>query len=189
MCKILTVLDFKPHCENIISFFALIFSVIFVKFYNLAEIFENTTLENTQLIFLFAGFVACFFAKKNKTLFNFVAMVLFLMFMREISYGRVFIDETQIVFNKHLAHTLVGVYIGIGALYALVKKIWVDIIDIFKRIKFPVWTFLGCVISVLLQLISEEFWHNSVIEETAELVLYAFIFAFVLIYLKQNKNN
>ena len=187
MHKFLTVLDFKPYTENIISLVALVFSVIFVKFFNLVEILENSTLENVQLIFLFGAFVFCFFAKKNKTLFNFAATVLFLMFMREISYGRVFVDETQVVFNKHLAHILVGVYISLSVLYALIKKIWVDVADIFKRIKFPVWTFLGCAASVILQLISEEFWHNSVIEETAELVLYGFIFAFVLIYLKQNK--
>ena len=189
MHKILTVLDFKPHAQNTISLFALVFSVFFVRFFNLTEILENTTLENMQLIFLFVAFVACFFAKKNKTVFNFGAIILFLMFMREISYGRVFVDETQIVFNKHLAHILVGIYIGLGVLYALIKKIWIDIIDIFKRIKFPVWSFLGCVVSVSLQLISEEFWHNSIIEETAELVLYGFILAFVLVYLKQNKKS
>ena len=70
--------------------------------------------------------------KKYKTFFTFLALAMLLMFAREISYGRVFVDENVIHFNKKLCHILVGIYIGASVLYALIKKVWVDIINIIK---------------------------------------------------------
>lgn len=199
MKKLLTILDFKFHNENYISLLALIFSIIFIKIFNLVEILENTLLENSQVIILLIGFIACFFAKKNKTLFNFIAFVLFLMLARELSYGRAIFcqyPDNPHEFYKwshyqygYLAHIFVGLYIVVGILYALINKIWIDIKNIFKSIKFPIWTFFGCVFCTFLQLFSEKYWHNTIIEETSELILYSFILAFVLIYLKQNNKN
>jgi hypothetical protein len=107
------------------------------------------------------------------------------MFAREISYGRVFIDESQIHFNKKLCHILVGIYIGAGVLYALIKKIWIDVINIIKNIKFPIWTFLIAIACVLIQILSEKTLHNSLIEETVELMLYCAMVALVLIHKKK----
>ena len=120
-------LDFKFYKENYLVVVALIVSVVFIKIFNLNEILENSFLENIQLLALFGGFVACLKTKKYKTFFTFLALILLLMFAREISYGRVFIDETQIAFNKKLCHIIVGIYITVSILYALVKKIWIDI--------------------------------------------------------------
>ena len=118
------------------------------------------------------------------TFFTFLAMLFLLMFAREISYGRVFIDESVVHFNKKLCHIIVGIYIGIGVLYSLIKKIWVDIIDMIKNIKFPVWTFLIAILCVLIQIVSEKTLHNSCVEETVEFMLYSLILSLVLIYSK-----
>ena len=178
-------LDFKFYKENYLAIIALIISIIFIKIFNLVEIQENSFLENIQLVALFAGFIACIKTKKYKTFFTFLALVMLLMFAREISYGRVFVDENVVHFNKKLCHILVGVYIGASVLYAIIKKIWVDIIEIIKNIAFPFWTFFASILCVVVQIYSEGNLHNSCIEETAEFMLYSLILALILIYRKK----
>lgn len=185
MSWFIKVLDFKFHKENILALIALIISIIFIKIFNLSEILENSFLENIQLIALLAGFFACLKTKKYKTFFTFLALIFLLMFAREISYGRVFIDESQVHFNKKLCHILVGIYMGASVLYALIKKIWVDIVDIIKNIAHPIWTFLASFACVFIQIFSEKHLHNSCIEETAELILYTLMVVLVLVYRKK----
>ena len=179
------MLDFKFYKGNFIILLALIVSIAFIKIFNLENIEENTLLENLQLIALLGGFFASIKTKKYTTFFTFLAMLFLLMFAREISYGRVFIDEEVVHFNKKLCHIIVGIYIGLGVLYALIKKIWIDIIDMIKNIKFPIWTFLIAVLCVLIQIISEKTLHNTCIEETVELMLYCSMVVLALIYRKK----
>lgn len=178
-------LDFKFYKENYLTIIALIISMLFIKIFNLNEILENSFLENIQLIVLFAGFLACFKTKNYKTFFTFLGFILLLMFAREISYGRVFIDENVIHFNKKLCHILIGIYISTSVLYALIKKIWIDIIAMIKNIAFPFWTFFASIACVIIQLLSEKYLHNTCIEETAEFMLYSLILALILIYRKK----
>jgi hypothetical protein len=138
-----------------------------------------------QLIALFGGFIASVRAKNYKVFFTFLALLLLLMFAREISYGRVFIEGTDIPFNKKICHLIVGIYIALSALYAAIKKIWVDIINIVKNIKFPFWTFLMSFGCVFVQLLSEVYLQNTCIEETAEFMLYCLILSLILIYSKK----
>lgn len=179
------ILDFKFYKENFLALIALIISIVFIKALNLSEILENSFLENLQLIALLAGFYVSIKTKKYKIFFTFLALLMLLMFAREISYGRVFIDENVVNFNKKICHIIVGVYIGASILYALIKKMWVDVIEIIKSVAFPVWTFLlsfGC---VFIQIYSEKYMHNSCIEETAEFMLYTLMLSLILIYRKK----
>ena len=178
-------LDFKFYKENYLAIIALIISVIFIKIFNLIEIQENSFLENIQLVALFGGFIACLKTKKYKTFFTFVGLIMLLMFAREISYGRVFVDENVVHFNKKLCHILVGIYIGASILYAIIKKIWIDVIEIIKNIAFPFWTFFASILCVVVQLLSEKYLHSTCIEETAEFMLYSLILALILIYRKK----
>ena len=79
----------------------------------------------------------------------------------------------------------VGIYIGASVLYALIKKIWVDIIEIIKNITFPFWTFFASFVCVFVQIYSEGHLHNSCIEETVEFMLYSLMVALILIYRKK----
>lgn len=178
-------MDFKFYKENFLIILSLIISIVFIKIFNLETIEENTLLENLQLVALLGVFFVSIKTKNHKTFFTFLAMLFLLMFAREVSYGRVFIDEEIVHFNKKLCHILVGIYIGIGVLYALIKKIWIDVINMIKNIKFPIWTFLIAILCVLIQIISEKTLHNSCIEETVELMLYCSMVVLVLIYKKK----
>lgn len=189
-------LDLRFYKVNLVAFLVLVFSILYIKCFNIVDIEENSIVENLQLIALGLSFIFCFFAKNHKTFFRFIAIIIFLMFLRELSYGRVIF--CQIDGNPHnfypwshykygwLAHVLVGLYMFLGVVYALLNKIWVDIIDIVQKIKFPLWTFVGSFLCVIVQIYSESLLHSTPIEETAEFVLYSLIFALVYIYLKKS---
>ena len=188
--------DFCFHKENFIGLIALILSVLAIYFFNIQVIYENSILENIQLIALFVAFVFCFKVKNHKVFFHFLAFIMFLMFMREISYGRAIFAQIpgtnghdcytwKEIKYGYLAHYIVGLYMASALLYGLVNKVWVDIIDMVKNIKMPFWTFFGSVGCVFLQIISEKTLHDTRVEETAELVLYCLILALIIIYRKK----
>lgn len=196
--NLLNRFNFLPQKEIAVAFTALIFSIVTVRIFNIVEIYENSLLENTQLIVLMIAFFFCFSVKKNKVLFRVIAIVLFLMFMREISYGRAIFamipEEGPNAMHPWrdykygwIANYVVGLYIALGSIYAIINKVWIDAIFVLKKVKIPFFEIFCCCLCVLLQIISETSLHSTVIEETAELVLYSLILALILIYKKALK--
>ena len=192
-------LDFGFKKADLIALIALIGCYIFIKVTGINEIYENSLLENMQLIPLLLGSIICFKSKNNKIFFRFIALILILAFLRELSYGRVIfcaIPDMPHEFYKWshykygwLAHVLIGVYIAFGCIWALVNKIWLDIADVFKKVKIPVITFLIAFAAIGAQLYSEKYFHNTKIEETAELIIYCTVLSLVIIYYNKLKKS
>ena len=193
-------IDFSFDKMNFIAIFILMISVIWVKAFNIVEIEENTIYENLAIIPLVAGIIFCLKSKNHKVFFNFIALILLLAIAREFSYGRVpfcAIEGTQghqFYPWKHykygfLAHIFVGLYIASGILYALFNKIWVDIIEIIKKVPVPFWSFLSVFICVFIQEIYEHRFENTVVEEIAEFIIYTLTFVIVYIYYKKLNLN
>lgn len=197
MKNITRCLDFHFQKTDLIAVLALILSSLYIKFFNITEIYENGFFENIALIPLIIGAFMCFTSKKYFVFFRIVALLFVLMILRELSYGRVIFCE--IPGHPHefypwshykygfLAHIAVGLYIFIATLYGILNKVWLDIIEIVKKVKFPVWTAFSAIIFVFVQIYFEHI-ENSCIEETAELVLYCLMVSFCFIYLKQLKD-
>lgn len=196
--KFLENIDFSFQKINFITVLALVLTVIFVLVFNIQEIEENSLLENFQCVALVLGFFYCLFSKSPfKKLFVFGALVFFLMFMREISYGRVIFAQIEGEPNHfyswshfkygYLAHIIIGLYIAFCALFALVNKLWISGYELVKKVKFPILPFFVCVVSVVAQLLSEKYLHNTIIEETSELILYFSLFAISYIYSIKSK--
>lgn len=197
MEKIFKFIDFK-YFKNIAVIFA-IFAVCLLLLwgFNVDYIPENSLLENIQLIALVAGFVLCLKAKNHKVLFRFGAMVIFLMFMRELSYGRCIFAQMpdnpyQFYPWSHykygwLAHVIVGIYIACSCLYAIVNKIWIDIKNIFQQVRFPFWDLVMMAFLTVMQLLGEKTLDSTVLEETAEFSLYCAIFALVYYFYKKEQ--
>ncbi len=189
--------DFSFDKTNYIAIFVLIISILWVKIFNIVEIQENTIYENIAVLPLLAGIFICIKSKKNKVLFNFVALILFLAIAREFSYGRVpfcaiegsnghdFYPWNHYKYG-YLANIFVGIYIALSVLYALINKIWVDIVDIFNKVKIPFWSFFLTFICVFVQELSEHSFENTVIEEITEFTIYCLTFTIVWIYAKKN---
>lgn len=195
MEKICKFVDFKYIKNTIIALAIFILSVLLCLAFKIDYIPENSLLENIQLIALVAGFVLCLKAKNHKVLFRFGAMVIFLMFMRELSYGRCIF--CQMPDNPHmfyswshykygwLAHVIVGIYIAGAFLYAIVNKIWIDIKDVFNKARFPFWDLAVMAFLTVMQLLGEKTLDSTVIEESAEFTLYCAVFALVYYFYKR----
>ncbi|MCR4880811.1 MAG: hypothetical protein K6A44_02520 [bacterium] len=186
--------DFSFHPLNLLPFAVLAISILWIKLGNVTAIYENSWYENTSILPLIVAIVMCFCAKKHKVLFNVLAMLLILMIAREFSYGRVLfaqIPGTHSYYSwshykyGYLAHIFVGIYIAWMAIYALAKKIWVDIKNILTETTIPIWSFIFSFITVGLQYYSERILHYDIGEEVMEYVLYTFIFVIVFIYIKK----
>ena len=192
-------LDFGLKKSDLITLFALIACYIFVKITGTVEIEENSLLENMQLIPLLIGSIICFKSKNHKIFFRFIALILILAFFRELSYGRVIfcaMPDNPHEFYKWshykygwLAHVLIGAYIAISVLWALINKIWIETIDAIKFVKIPVTTFFISFGAILIQLYSEKYLHNTIVEETAELLIYCTTLSLVLIYYNKLKKT
>ncbi len=195
MEKIFKFIDFKYFKNSAVTIGIFAVCLLLARIFNITYIAENTLLENSQLVVLFAAFILCLKAKNNKVLFNFGAMVIFLMIMRELSYGRcIFCQLPDDPHNFYpwshykygwMAHIIVGIYIAISLLYAVVNKIWVDIKTVLEKFRFPFWDFVCMAVLVVIQYLGERTLHNSCLEEIAEFTLYCAIFALVYYFYKR----
>lgn len=193
MKKIKKYIDFDFKKTDLVGLFAVILCFIFVEFFNITEIEENTVLENLQLIPLIIGAIFCFRAKNHKPFYYIIALLLILFFMRELSYGRVLFasipgsphDFYPWSYYKYgyLANIIIGIYLGLIFLYGIINKVWNNIFSIIKQVKFPLWTFLTTLIFIITEIIGESI-HNSVVEEMSELAIYCLTLSICLIYLK-----
>ncbi len=192
-------ISFSLDKENWFIVLAIVLSIAYVKIFNLNEIYENTLLENFQLIPLIASFVLCTKAKKYKNFFKAIAIVVVFMFLRELSYGRtIFCLMPGDPYNTYpwshykygfLVNYIVGAALGLSALWFIIKKVYLETFEILKTTILPFWTFFASFGLVAIQLISEKTLHSTIIEEISEFGLYFGILALVLIYRKQLEKN
>ena len=163
--------------------------------------FENGLIENIQMCVLFIIFILCLTSKVNKKLFNFVALALTLLIIREVNCGRTLFFPIPGEYHQYyswrqlpnpwigkIAHTLYGIWIGVVALIFFKKKIYVDLWRMIKNIKFPFWLLLFAGFANFMGAIAEKLTNNNFIfEEGFELFFYVSILGFVWLY-SRNKN-
>lgn len=185
-------IDLSFNKINIIPIVVLIINFLVLRVFNITEIHENGLLENMQLLVLFTAIIGAFRAKNHKAFFNFVIMLLILMIARELSYGRVIfcsIEGQKDAFYQwsnykygFLVNYIVGFYILAMCLYGIFNKIYIDIPLILKKVKLPIWSVFGCALCSIAQVLGESVLHNTVLEETSELILYTIIATMVIYY-------
>ncbi len=172
-------------------------AVIFVlKLCGINEIPENSLLENTQIIVLAGGGLYCLFSKINKEykpINIFFALIIFLLAMREISYGRVFfaqIPGTNDFYHwshykyGYLAHIIIGLYIAGTFVYALLKKVFIKIWEVLQKTQVPFWNVLLLLTAIPVQMLAEKRFHSTLVEEMTELLMYCLIVYMVVFYNK-----
>lgn len=186
---------FKLRLADIAVIIGTALLVVILKLIGVTEIPENSLVENIQLIALCVGILFCFFTRNNpeyKTLNRFIAMILVLMFLRELSYGRCIfckIDGNPHEFYswKHyqygyLAHIFVGLYIAAVVIYGFVNKIFIQAWNALTTVKFPVISAILAVISIISTFYGEKVVSSSFVEEIAELSVYSIIACVIFYY-------
>lgn len=155
---------------------------------------ENSVFENIQLVFLIAGFGWCAkmlgeklpdWGGNQKALWQAGMIFFFLLFARELSWGRVFFIDAAgriadySIYGPHgktIVHGLVGV-LTLGMLYLLYKaKVW----NYLKLTKIPDKNFTLLLLFIAVSWVGEKgkypSFHGDLAEELAEMGAYMMMF-------------
>lgn len=159
--------------------------------------YENGLLENTQMIVLFSGVYIALRSKVNKQFFNFVALVLFILILREVNCGRTLFFPVPGKVNTFygwkdikygwLAHPIYGAYMAYVTFYFFFNKLFKDLWGFLSKTKLPVWNILLMLIGMGLGLYAEKVVNDCVYEEITELLFYVSLVG--IIYLYSNHKN
>ena len=135
--------------------------------------YENGLLESIQMVVLFGILGMCLTSKVNKRFFRFAALALTIIMIREVNCGRTLffhIPGTENSFYSwkeikygYLVHPIYGAYIGLIGLTFLCKKLYVDMWNMIKNIKLPVWNLLFMGIASFCGAIAEKATNNNFI--------------------------
>lgn len=185
-------IDFKIYPITILAIIAAAAIYPCVKFLPEQYGFENGLLENIQMIFLFIAFILAVTSKVRKHFFYFAALIIVLITLREVNYGRTLFFPIPGEVNAYyswkeikygwLVNPLVGLYMASTALYFILKKVYVDIWQIIKEIKFPIWNFILMFAGMVLGIYAEKATENFVFEEITELLFYVALTGIIWIY-------
>ena len=193
-------LSFRFFPITVLALISLIIIYPCAKFLPESFGYENGFFENLQMVVLF---ISCYFtlsAKTENKFFKFIFLVLSILILREINCGRTIFfpiegqenafysvsmlkqgTTIQQTFAK-LVHPVFGWYIGLVGLYFLFNKMWLNLINIIKTIKFPVINILLLIIGIVLGLFAEKNLNNLLFEELAELLFYVSLMGMIYLY-------
>jgi len=155
--------------------------------------YENGFLESIQMLVLFWILIMSLTSKVNKRFFRFAALALTIIMIREVNCGRTlffhipgtensFYSWKQIKYG-YLVHPIYGAYIGLIGLSFLSRKLYVDLWNMIKNIKLPVWNLLFMGFASFCGAIAEKATNNNFIfEEGFELLFYVALAGIVYLY-------
>ena len=192
-------LNFKVYNVTVAAIIAALAIAPCVMFLPESYGFENGVLENLQLIVLFLGFIFALMAKDNKKFFYFVAMIIAVLAKREVNCFRTvffaipgeineFYTWDQIKFGW-LYHPIYGLFIAYVAFYFLKNKLFLTAWEMLKNIKLPVWNILLMLSGMLLGVIAESVFANTLFEESAELLFYLSLTGIIYLYVFDKDYN
>lgn len=154
---------------------------------------ENGIIENLQLLWLLGGFVYCYKNRKAKfrnwggdsvSLWNAGMIYFFLLFMREISWGRVLftnpdgssVQYSQMGLYGKLVHPLVGVLLVVLLVLLYKARVW----RMLCSIQFPAKSFVVLLLFIFAAWLAEKGkyagFHGQVAEELAEFGAYMMMY-------------
>ena len=189
--KLKNRVDFKFYNVSILPLIMLILTYPAIKWLPIQYAYENSLLEYFQLIILLITFVFCLKAKNDKVFFNSMALVVMIIFLREINCGRTVFFPIEGMENAfyswkeikygYLAHPIYGIFMGLSFLYFILSKAYKILFKYIKRayISFYNWCFLF--IGIVFGTVGEKMG-NFILEEMMESIFYLSLFA--IIYLQ-----
>lgn len=167
---------------------------------------ENGIIENVQLLWLVAGFVYCYKIKNEKDIVGtsnhvslcYAGMIyFFLLFMREISWGRTLLhhpDGSNYEYSDmglfgQMVHPLVGLLIVAMLIFLWRGKIW----SFLKNITFPYKDFVLLLLFIFMSWVGEKSnftgFHGMVAEELAEFGAYMMMYILLKKMLRKTEDK
>lgn len=194
-----THFDFRFYKINWVN--VLVFLLIFpaCKYLPISAAYENSWFENIQLIALFVGLFLAITTKFNKIFFRFIALVIGILLIRETNCLRTiffcvpnqpntFYTWKEIKYGW-LFHPLYGCYMAWTGVYFIWKKLYLDLWNYVKNVKFPIWNCLFLMVAILFAWAGEEIFHNMMFEESSELLVYTALTSIIYLYTRKEDFN
>ena len=188
--------DFKFHAITILPLLILLLTVPACLWLPIEYSYENHLIENFQLVVILAIFIICIKTKNDKTFFNTLALVMVILFLREINCGRTvffhipgggpndFYSWKEIPYG-YLAHPLYGTFMVFSGLYFILTKSYKVLWNYFLQAKLSIYNWIVA-LGIIFGLLGEE-WGMPMLEEMTETLFYVSLLA--IIYLQAfNKN-
>lgn len=158
--------------------------------------YENHLIENFQLVVLLAAFIVCLKAKVDKKFFNSLALVMIILFLREINCGRTIffsIEGTDNAFYSWkeipwgwIVNPLYAVFMIGSGLYFLCTKSYEVLFKYILKAKVSVYNWVFLFLGMILGTVGEEIG-NFALEEMTETLFYLALFALCFLH-GLNKN-
>ena len=190
-------MDFMPNWFSTVAFIILCLVYPAIVYLPKTWGYENGILENIQMAILLIGFILAVTSKHNKKFFNFVAMVIVIIALREVNCGRTLffpIPGTENQFYKwkdipygYLAHPIYGAYIAWVVIYFLKNKCYIPLKNMLFKISLPVWNVLLMLLGMGLGEYAEKCTKCFVFEEMGELLFYFSLVGIIYLYTKKDK--
>ena len=189
--------DFKVYNATWIAILIALAVVPCVMFLPEHYGYENGLLEDIQMLVLLTGFILAVRSKVNKKFFNFAALILTIIALREINCGRTLFFPVPGEVNTYyswkeikygwIANPIYGLYMACVAFYFFKNELFITLWKIIKEIRFPVWNVLLMLVGMGLGMYAEKAMHNMVFEEITELLFYVSLTGIIYLY-AYNKN-
>ncbi len=189
--------DFKFYPVILAPVIIFLLTPIFIKWLPLHFANENSLIENFQLVVILFAFIFCLKAKTDKPFFYSMALVMIILFLREINCGRTvfflvpgggpnaFYSWKEIPYG-YLAHPLYGLFMVCSGLYFIFSKSYKTLWNYFLHAKLSVYTWAFMFLGIIFGVTGEEIG-AFMLEEMAETLFYVSITA--LLFLQGfNKN-
>ena len=200
-------IDFKFYGVSLIALVVALSIIPMLMYMPQKFGYENGLLEDIQMVVLFIILYLCLSSKINKNFFNFCALALSLIIIREVNCGRTLFfpipESSPLYSDTHqyyswrelpypwlgkVIHGLYGAWITIVALIFLKKKVYLDIWNYIKNVRFPFWNIVFAIFAMFMGAIAEKLTNNNFIfEEGFELLFYVSLLGIVWLY-SRNEN-
>ena len=186
--------DFRFYGVSVIAFIVAVGIIPVVMYVDpFSRIgYENGLLENIQMAILFAGCWLEMRGSIDKKLACFITMLLGIIILREVNYGRTlffpipgqenaFYSWKDIKYG-YLAHPIFGLYIAWVVIYFFKNKLFLLLWRYIREVRIPVWSVLLTALGGILSLYTDKAVHNYVFEEMSEVLLYTGLLGLIWLY-------
>ena len=191
LSELKTRVDFSFHPVTIAPVIIILLTPIFIKWLPIQYAYENSLIENFQLVVILFAFIFCVKAKTDKPFFYSMALVMIILFLREINCGRTvfflvpgggpnaFYSWKDIPYG-YLAHPLYGLFMALSGLYFIVSKSYKTLWNYFLHAKLAILPWVFMFLGIIFGVVGEEIG-AFILEEMAETLFYVSLMALLFL--------
>ena len=175
-------LDFKFYKELLLPLLVALLIWPAGKYLPIEYGYENSWIENTQMVLLFLAMIFCWRARHNRSLFCLLSAIIFILVLRETNFGKTvfypdpvrpnkFLSWKEIPYAPYVDPVMIA-YAVCMVVYFLRKRLFLFIPAFIEKGRVPVFYLLFMAGGMIAGSIIDKASDNLIAEEMAELLFY-----------------